>query len=193
MYRSINSIMSFKCNCSSIKSLLNNKLKLCFDNKVNKFSNLSKSIFNIKINSTKYSSFERENYNKINIYSLPYNQRVVYFSNTKIEQKVKPKTEKKSIENKLEILQKKRSLRKKVTAKKSEQLLPVVAFSTAEEYNLEYMSEAFNEHGLYQLIQLEDEVDQHVIHLCAKYEINQLRREFFIFRSQTISYLLFET
>lgn len=181
MFRSIDRLIAFKPNYSSLK-LLNKKINFDFETKVYKsFSNLSKNNFNFSKNSMKVLSIERQNYRHL----LPFSQRVVYFSNVKNEQKVKLKTEKTSIENKLESIQsKKRSLRKKVTPKQSQQI--VMAFSTAEEYNLEDMSEAFKEQGLYELMPLEEEVSEDVIHLCAKYEINHSQREFFIFRSLTI-------
>ncbi len=172
MYRFMNRLMQLKSNKSSVKQLFNNKHKLLNETNV-------KNICIIN-NSTKHLSLERLNFK----YLLPFNQRVVYFSNAKNDQKFKLKTEKTSIEDRVQT--KKRSLRKKINVKKNEQMLSVMAFSTAEEYNLEFMSEAIKEQGLYELTQFDVEVED-CIHLSAKYKLNHIQREVFIFRSLFIT------
>ena len=87
-----------------------------------------------------------------------------------------------SIESEFQSLKsKKRLLRKKQILNKSEKHLPILAFSTAEEYNIEDLSEGFKNQGLYELMPFSEEVED-VLHLTAKYEINQNRRELFVFR-----------
>ena len=85
------------------------------------------------------------------------------------------------IESSQSLKTKKRSLRKKAVLEKSEQHLPILAFSTAEEYNLEDLVQALKEQGLYDVMPFSDEVDD-ALHLIARYQINQNKRELFIFR-----------
>jgi uncharacterized Rmd1/YagE family protein len=174
MYRFVNRLMQLKSNKSSVKLLFNNKHKLLNETNV-------KNICIIN-NSTKQLSLQRLNFKYLSLF----NQRVEYFSNAKNDQKFKSKTEKTSIEDRIQT--KKRSLRKKVNVKKNEQMLSVVAFSTAEEYNLEFMSEAIKEQGLYELTKFDVEVED-CLHLSAKYKLNHIQREVFIFRSLFIIYL----
>lgn len=65
----------------------------------------------------------------------------------------------------------------------------VVALSTAEEYHLENIREAIIEQGLYDVVDYSDEnaeLEGDVLHLTAKYEVDQRPREFFIFREGSI-------
>lgn len=65
----------------------------------------------------------------------------------------------------------------------------VVALSTAEEYQLESIREAIIEQGLYDVVSYPDEdaeLEGDVLHLTAKYKVNQRPREFFIFREGSI-------
>ena len=60
---------------------------------------------------------------------------------------------------------------------------PVVALSTAEEYNLEAIQSAAIQQGLYQPVDHEiDDFDGEILHFTAKYKFNEKKREFFIFR-----------
>ncbi|KAI2804359.1 hypothetical protein BLOT_003341 [Blomia tropicalis] len=64
---------------------------------------------------------------------------------------------------------------------------PVVALSTAEEYNLEAIQNAIIKQGLYHKMHKEvNEFDDEVIHLTAKYKVDEKMREFFLFREGSI-------
>ena len=59
----------------------------------------------------------------------------------------------------------------------------VVALSTAEEYNIEYIQNAILQQGLYQPVPHEgNDFDEDILHLTAKYKTDEKKREFFVFR-----------
>ena len=150
--------------CFQIKTELNFHKIYCFES--------NKNIFNNCLNSRHLLSI-----NRLNV-----NQKTNYSSNAKNERKIKSKSDMTSIESEFQSLKsKKRLLRKKQILNKSEKHLPILAFSTAEEYNIEDLSEGFKNQGLYELMPFSEEVED-VLHLTAKYEINQNRRELFVFR-----------
>ncbi|CAG2118429.1 unnamed protein product [Medioppia subpectinata] len=64
-------------------------------------------------------------------------------------------------------------------------LSPILAFSTAEEYDFEELADGLKGQGLYDLMPFDGETDD-VFHFRAKYEINNIRREFFVFRHGSI-------
>ncbi|CAG2164292.1 unnamed protein product [Oppiella nova] len=89
-------------------------------------------------------------------------------------------------DNELQSLKsKKRITKKKAVIDTNESLLPILAFSTADEYNVEELAEGLKEQGLYELMSFDGDVDD-VLHLRAKYEINHIRRELFVFREGSI-------
>ena len=60
---------------------------------------------------------------------------------------------------------------------------PVIALSTAEEYNFDFIQNALNEQGLYQQeANLEEDFGSEILHLTAKYKLDEKKRDFFIFR-----------
>lgn len=60
---------------------------------------------------------------------------------------------------------------------------PVVALSTAEGYNLEAIQRAIVQQGLYQQVVYDtNDFDDEIVHLTAKYKLDEEKREFFIFR-----------
>lgn len=65
---------------------------------------------------------------------------------------------------------------------------PVVALSTAEEYNLETIGNAIAKQGLYHPVPNDgnDFNDEDILHLTAKYKTDDKKREFFIFREGSI-------
>ena len=75
----------------------------------------------------------------------------------------------------------KRPPRKKGTTKKEVEMLEVVAFSTAEEYNLEWLIGGLKTQGLYDQVVMPEDVDD-VIYVRAKYEVQDVPREIYFFR-----------
>ena len=75
----------------------------------------------------------------------------------------------------------KRPPRKKGTTKKEVEMLEVIAFSTAEEYNLEWLVGGLKTQGLYDQVVMPEDVDD-VIYVRAKYEVQDVPREIYFFR-----------
>lgn len=67
---------------------------------------------------------------------------------------------------------------------------PLVALSTAEEYNLEGFSHALITNGLYEPIfygdEIKNELENEVLHFTAKYKPDENIREFFVFSEGSI-------
>lgn len=84
---------------------------------------------------------------------------------------------------------KKRTVRKKRTTADEEEarasgLYNVVAFATAEEYDLEALTHALKKQQLYEPNKIENNPD--VVHAIAKYQVEEEAREIFFFREGSV-------
>ncbi|XP_050499223.1 required for meiotic nuclear division protein 1 homolog [Diabrotica virgifera virgifera] len=82
---------------------------------------------------------------------------------------------------------KKRLVRKKKTLEEEEKkpgIYNVVAFATAEEYNLENLFNGLEKQNLYDVKKIENNSD--VLHATAKYKVDKEQREIFFFRDGSV-------
>ncbi|PRD37884.1 UNVERIFIED_CONTAM: Required for meiotic nuclear division protein 1-like protein [Trichonephila clavipes] len=83
---------------------------------------------------------------------------------------------------------KKRVPRKKVLVRKDaldQEVGEVIAYSSAEEYDLQGLSEALDNQGLYQSLQLPSDAEE-VIHVIAKYKVDEEPREIYFFSEGSV-------
>ncbi|GFS75128.1 required for meiotic nuclear division protein 1 homolog, partial [Nephila pilipes] len=83
---------------------------------------------------------------------------------------------------------KKRVPRKKVSARKDtvdQEVGQVVAYSSAEEYDMQRLSEALDNQGLYQRLQLPSDAEE-VIHVSAKYKVDEEPRVIYFFSEGSV-------
>ncbi|XP_034250572.1 required for meiotic nuclear division protein 1 homolog [Thrips palmi] len=86
-----------------------------------------------------------------------------------------------------------RTQRRRNKAKQPEKGYPIVAFSTAEEYNLECLKEGIAKQQLYSVVEEEEEGfkvqesdhQEDVVHIKARYNVDDEPREVFFFREGT--------
>lgn len=63
----------------------------------------------------------------------------------------------------------------------------MVAYSTAEEYDLEALAAALVKQGLYQATAMSEDMHD-VLHVSAKYQVGKEPREVYIFRWETFAF-----
>ncbi|GFY62307.1 required for meiotic nuclear division protein 1 homolog [Trichonephila inaurata madagascariensis] len=83
---------------------------------------------------------------------------------------------------------KKRVPRKKVLVRKDaldQEVGEVIAYSSAEEYDMQRLSEALDNQGLYQRLQLPSDAEE-VIHVIAKYKVDEEPREIYFFSEGSV-------
>ncbi|GFQ79458.1 required for meiotic nuclear division protein 1 homolog [Trichonephila clavata] len=83
---------------------------------------------------------------------------------------------------------KKRVPRKKVLVRKDaldQEVGEVIAYSSAEEYDIQRLSEALDNQGLYQHLQLPSDAEE-VIHVIAKYKVDEEPREIYFFSEGSV-------
>lgn len=62
----------------------------------------------------------------------------------------------------------------------------MTALSTAESYNLEELTNAMQKQNIYELVEISDDIEEDVLPFRAKYKINDVARDIFIFREGSI-------
>lgn len=62
------------------------------------------------------------------------------------------------------------------------QFKEIIALSTAESYNLEELSDAIQKQNIYELVEISDDIEEDVLPIRAKYQINNQPRDIFLFR-----------
>lgn len=98
-------------------------------------------------------------------------------------------TETEGVQKSIAALQaKKRVPRKKVLVRKDtldQEVGEVIAYSSAEEYDIQRLSEALDNQGLYQPLQLPSDAEE-VIHVSAKYKVDEKPREIYFFSEGSV-------
>ncbi|XP_054166702.1 required for meiotic nuclear division protein 1 homolog [Oppia nitens] len=110
---------------------------------------------------------------------------IKHFATTRSDTKDMSTTRQSALNSDKQTAKSKKRRKKTAIVNTTDSFLPIMAFSTADEYNMDELADGLKEQGLYDLNHFNEEVED-VLHLTAKYEINNIRREAFIFREGTI-------
>lgn len=62
----------------------------------------------------------------------------------------------------------------------------MTALSTAESYNLDELNDAIQKQNIYELVEISDMIEEDVLPIRAKYKVNDMPRDIFLFREGSI-------